>query len=123
MNTALIFNYHTRLPLGLVFLLRCQILEFVALTRHLCHRRLILLALSGILNVGHNRGKVFIRSRNSWADYMILNNLERSMAPRHLLLKDQSVYACRHVGVVHAGGRGGIGSGQSHRRGGVGVAH
>jgi hypothetical protein len=32
---------------------------------------------------------------------MILNNLERSVASRHLLLQGHSVYACGHVGVAH----------------------
>jgi hypothetical protein len=101
MNMALIFIYHSRLPLSLVLLLRSQILWVCALIRHLCHRRLVLLALSGVHYVRHNRGKVFIVSRNSWAEYMILNNLERSVAPRHLLLQGQSFYACGHVGVAH----------------------
>lgn len=102
MNTALIFIYHSRLPLSLVLLLRSHILWVCALTRrHLCLRRLVLLALSGVHCVRHNRGKVFIGSRNSWAYNMILNNLERSMASRHLLLQGHSVYACGHVGVAH----------------------
>ena len=101
MNTALIFIYQGRLPFSLVLLLRSQIIWVCALIRHLCHRRLVLLALSGVHYVRHNRGKVFIGSRNSWADYIILNNLELSVAPRHLLLQGQSVYACGHVGVAH----------------------
>jgi hypothetical protein len=54
MNTALIFIYQSRLPLSLVLLLRSQILWVCALIRHLCHRRLVLLALSGVHYVRHN---------------------------------------------------------------------
>lgn len=87
MNTALIFDYHSRFPLCLVLLLRRQILWVFALIRLLCHWRLVLLTISGVLYVRHNLGQVIIRSGHSWADCKILNNLERSVAPRHLLLQ------------------------------------